>query len=190
MEGRDLAEHFGTTILDLARAAILHALKTGTPLKKLPDGLPPELSETGASFVTLHKKGDLRGCIGSPTAWRPLATDILENAFSAAFRDPRFRPLSPEEWEDVALSVSILTPPKPMQFRDQADLLAQLRPGVDGLIIEDGGKRALFLPAVWRQLPRPEIFLAQLKRKAGMDADHWSANFTAQRFEAIEIENH
>ncbi len=190
MEGRDLAEHFGQTILDLAKAAILHALKTGGPLKKLPADLPPELSETGASFVTLHKKGDLRGCIGSPTAWRPLAVDILENAFSAAFRDPRFRPLNPEEWEDVALSVSILTPPKPMQFRDQADLLAQLRPGIDGLIIEDGSKRALFLPAVWSQLPKPEIFLAQLKRKAGMAIDHWSASFTAQRFEAVEIENH
>jgi AmmeMemoRadiSam system protein A len=190
MEGRDLAENFGQTILDLAKTAILHALKTGAPLKKVPDGLPSELSETGASFVTLHKKGDLRGCIGSPVAWRPLAVDILENAFSAAFRDPRFRPLNPEEWEDIALSVSILTPPKPMQFRDQADLLAQLRPGIDGLIIEDGSKRALFLPAVWSQLPKPEIFLAQLKRKAGMAVDYWSTNFTAQRFEAVEIENH
>jgi AmmeMemoRadiSam system protein A len=190
MEGRDLAERFGQTILDLAKTAILHALKTGAPLKELPGDLPPELSESGASFVTLRKKGELRGCIGSPLAWRPLAADILENAFSAAFRDPRFRPLSPEEWEEVVLSISILTPPKPMQFRDQADLLAQLRPGIDGLIIEDIGKRALFLPAVWSQLPRPEIFLAQLKRKAGMAVDHWSANFAAQRFEAVEIENH
>jgi AmmeMemoRadiSam system protein A len=190
MEGQNLAEHFSKTIIDLAKASILHTLQTGAPLKKLPGDLPPELSEVGASFVTLHKKGGLRGCIGSPTAWRPLAVDILENAFSAAFRDPRFGPVSNEEWSEIALSVSILTPPKPMQLHDQADLLAQLRPGIDGLIIEDMGKRALFLPAVWSQLPKPEVFLAHLKRKAGMAVDHWSENFVAQRFEAVEIENH
>ena len=112
---------------------------------------------------------------------------MCDNAYKAAFRDPRFPPLNGPEWERVELSISLLTSPVAMTFTDQADLLAQLRPGIDGLIIEDQGRRALFLPSVWEQLPGKADFLAHLKRKAGLASSHWSPAFQAQRFEAMEI---
>ena len=105
----------------------------------------------------------------------------------AAFGDQRFPPLTAAELDGLTLSVSVLTPPVPMRFTGEADLLAQLRPGVDGLIIEDCGRRALFLPAVWEQLPDPAHFLAHLKAKAGMPIDHWSPHFKASRFQAVEV---
>lgn len=145
------------------------------------------LKAPGACFVTLKKNGALRGCIGSAQAWRPLVDDVTENAAKAAFSDPRFPPVTPEEIEGLQLSVSVLTPPVPMRFMNEADLLAQLRPHVDGLIIEDAGKRALFLPSVWEQLPDAAHFLAHLKHKAGMPVDHWSPHFKASRFQAVEV---
>ena len=108
------------------------------------------------------------------------------NAFSAAFRDPRFPKLEAAELPEVTLSISVLSPQAPMTIRNEADLLAQLRPGVDGLVIADGGKRALFLPSVWDQLPDKQVFLGHLKRKAGMAADYWSESFQARRFIAEE----
>ncbi len=116
-----------------------------------------------------------------------MGEDVADNAFKAAFADPRFPPLGPDELDGLELSVSLLTPPKAMDFADEADLLAQLRPRVDGLIIEDGGRRALFLPSVWEQLPDKQAFLAQLKAKAGLAAGHWSPGFRASRFQAIEM---
>jgi AmmeMemoRadiSam system protein A len=175
----------GPLLLELAWSAIRARLRGGR--FEAPAGLPAALSQPGACFVTLKQQGNLRGCIGSPMAWRPLRDDVIENAVKAAFSDPRFPPLSAEELDGLSLSVSVLTPPVPMRFRDQADLLAQLRPGVDGLIIEDDGHRALFLPAVWEQLPEPGQFLAHLKHKAGMAAGHWSPSFKASRFEAVEV---
>jgi len=176
----------GPTLLDLAWGSIRHGLAHGRPASA-PAERPGRLGRPGAVFVTLTRRGELRGCIGSPMAWRPLAEDIVDNAFKAAFGDPRFPPLRAAELGGLALSVSVLTPPVAMRFADEADLLAQLRPRRDGLIIEDGGARALFLPAVWEQLPAPRTFLAHLKRKAGLAPDHWSASFRASRFEAVEI---
>lgn len=174
----------GRHLLDLARQSIAAALQgRESPLATL----PPPLDGPGACFVTLHRKGTLRGCIGSPVAWRSLGDDIVDNAVKAAFEDPRFPALTPAEWDDIDLSLSVLSPPVPMIFADEADLLAQLRPHVDGLVIEDGGRRALFLPSVWEQLPSPRDFLVQLKRKAGLSAGHWSREFKAKRFDAIEI---
>lgn len=178
----------GPLLVELARAAIQSGLDRGAAVDAhAGDDLPALLTKAGATFVTLKKQGQLRGCIGSPQAWRPLAEDICDNAFKAAFRDPRFPPLTPSEWEKVELSVSVLTPPVAMRFSDQAELLAQLRPRIDGLIIEDQGKRALFLPSVWEQLPDKAQFLAHLKHKAGMAPDHWSPSFTASRFQALEF---
>ncbi|MDR3441186.1 AmmeMemoRadiSam system protein B [Telmatospirillum sp.] len=172
-------------LLGLARQAIAAGLRGDPP--PAPSKLPPALDGPGASFVTLKTHGALRGCIGSPVAWRRLADDISNNAVKAAFEDPRFPPLTASEWAALDISLSILTPPQPMQFADQVDLLRQLRPREDGLIIEDAGHRALFLPSVWEQLPDPESFLAHLKRKAGLAPQHWSATFAAQRFQAVEI---
>jgi len=176
----------GPTLLDLAWGSIRHGLEHRRPAPA-PSERPGRLAQPGAVFVTLTRDGALRGCIGSPLAWRPLAEDIVDNAFKAAFGDPRFPPLEPRELEGLALSVSVLTPPEPIDFTDEADLLAQLRPRRDGLIIEDKGARALFLPAVWEQLPDPHAFLAHLKQKAGLKLRHWSPHFRASRFEAIEI---
>ena len=140
----------------------------------------------GACFVTLKKHGHLRGCIGSPEAWRPLATDVAENAFRAAFKDPRFAPLKAEEADQLDLHLSVLSLAEPFAFTDEADMIAKLRVGEDGLIIEDQGRRALFLPSVWAQLPDPAQFVAHLKTKAGLGASHWSATFKASRFIAAE----
>jgi AmmeMemoRadiSam system protein B/AmmeMemoRadiSam system protein A len=175
----------GPMMLGIARQAIAQRLQ-GHPFS-LPSPLPPVLQEPGASFVTLKKQGNLRGCVGSLAAWRPLAEDIADNALKAAFHDPRFAPLASEEWAGLDLSLSILTPSEPMTFADEDDLLAQLRPRIDGLIIEDGPHRALFLPAVWDMVPNPADFLGHLKQKAGMAPHHWSKTFTARRFLAVEI---
>lgn len=187
-DGEQAIRAAGPHLIDLARQAIDAGLASGEVLAPLAMAdLPAVLCGPGACFVTLKTNGRLRGCIGSPTAWRSLVEDVRDNAYKAAFRDPRFHPLTPEEMEELELSVSVLTPPVAMAFRDEADLLAQLRPRIDGLIIEDGGNRALFLPAVWEQLPYPRQFLAHLKQKAGLALEHWSANFRASRFQAVEI---
>ncbi|NFV80485.1 AmmeMemoRadiSam system protein B [Magnetospirillum aberrantis] len=179
----DPMDHIGPKLLDLAWASIRARLDN----KPAPKPDDPALARPGACFVTLKRGGNLRGCIGSPLAWRPLGEDVVDNAVKAAFADPRFPPLSAAELDPLTLSVSVLTPPVPMRFESEMDLLGQLRPGIDGLIIEDGGRRALFLPSVWEQLPDPAQFLAHLKHKAGMAIDHWSAHFKASRFQAVEV---
>jgi AmmeMemoRadiSam system protein A len=145
------------------------------------------LRDDGACFVTLKCNGQLRGCVGSPRAYRPLVEDVADNGFAAAFRDSRFPKLKAEEKQELSLSVSVLSPPTPMTFADESDLLKQIRPAVDGLIIEANGRRALFLPQVWESLPRPPAFLAQLKIKAGLKRDHWSSDFKAWRFTSEEV---
>ncbi len=181
-----LAAH-GTDLLGLARRSIEHGLTTQAPVNVDMDGVAPALKAPGASFVTLNKDGLLRGCIGSAEAWRPLARDVAENAFNAAFHDPRFAPLRAEETQALDIHISILSPPQPLAFRDEADLLAKLKAGEDGLIIEDHGRRALFLPSVWTQLPEPAAFLAHLKAKAGMPLEPPSPTLRAHHFIAAQI---
>jgi AmmeMemoRadiSam system protein A len=132
--------------------------------------------------VTLTRHGDLRGCIGSLEAHRPLREDIQANAQAAAFGDPRFPPLSEDELDTTQVEVSILSRPEPMHFRDEADFLTQLRPGIDGVILEYGWHRATFLPQVWEQLPEPRQFMANLKRKAGLASDFWSNEIRISRY--------
>ena len=131
--------------------------------------------QNAATFVTLTKSGargpELRGCIGSLQAAQPLAADVAQNALAAAFRDPRFPPLTREEWPQVRVEVSLLSAPKPMRFADEADLLAQIRQGDDGVILECDGRRATFLPQVWESIPDKRQFLAELARKAGLPGD-------------------
>lgn len=187
---RTLLETHGGYLLALAKASIEHALETGQPLDVDLEIAPPELAAAGACFVTLNTHGRLRGCIGSPEAWRPLVSDVAENAYRAAFHDPRFGPLKGEEADALDIHISVLSPAHPFAFADQADLLAKLVPGTDGLIIGDvidgQSRRALFLPSVWKQLPEPEQFLAHLKAKAGLGVEHWSDTFQAWRFIAAE----
>lgn len=169
----------GTALLQLARAAI--AARFGQKMATAAVDLP-ELHEMGATFVTLMQHGELRGCIGSLEAWRPLLTDVQENACAAAFRDPRFAPLKEEELPITRVEVSLLTPAEPMQFRDEADALAQLRPTIDGVILTAGRHRATFLPQVWEELPEPYDFIAHLKCKAGLPANYWGEDVRLERY--------
>lgn len=142
----------------------------------------PELRKPGATFVTLTQHGDLRGCIGSLEAWRPLAQDVHENALAAAFRDPRFEPLTADELPITRVEVSLLTPAEPIFFTSEADALAQLLPNVDGVIFTAGQHRSTFLPQVWEQLPGPATFMAHLKQKAGLPANYWGSDVRLERY--------
>lgn len=185
---RRLLDTHGADLLRVAAAAVLHAVRTGAPPAAEVEALPVPLRAHGAAFVTLLRDGDLRGCIGSCEAWRPLGIDVAENAAAAALRDPRFVPVAAAEVPRLALHVSVLSRPQPMAVRDEGDLLRRLRPGTDGLILADGSRRGVFLPAVWEMLPTAEAFLAQLKRKAGLAADHWSDTLEVARFTASVVE--
>lgn len=182
-----LRTRHGRTLLTVAAASIDYGLDRGDALPVAKGEFPPELRADRASFVTLKVDGDLRGCIGSARAWRPLVEDVAENAFRAAFRDPRFAPLSADERDRLGISISVLTPPVEIPCRSEQALLGMIRPGVDGLILEDGKQRGLFLPAVWETLPEPKDFVRHLKAKAGLAPDHWSASTRAYRFAALSI---
>ncbi|MGZ5051369.1 MAG: AmmeMemoRadiSam system protein A [Methylobacter sp.] len=175
-------------LLNLARASIEHGVRTGSPLQPDLSAYPAPMLEQRATFVTLNRNRQLRGCIGRLVASRPLVQDIAENAFCAAFKDPRFPPLQGIELEDLVIHLSILTPAEPMSFDSEQDLLAQLQPGVDGLILEDGRFHGTFLPSVWEQLPNPKQFLRNLKQKAGLPADYWSENIRVYRYRTEVIE--
>jgi AmmeMemoRadiSam system protein A len=168
----------GCLLIALARASIERRL--GLPVAALPQ--TDQLAQPAAVFVTLTQAGVLRGCIGSLEAHRPLIDDLQANACAAAFRDPRFPPLSVEEWPATRVEVSLLSPSQPLSFSDEADALRQLRPGIDGVILQYRGHRATFLPQVWEQLPQAREFLAHLKRKAGLHADFWAHDLNLARY--------
>ncbi len=128
----------------------------------------PVFEQPGACFVSLHQGARLRGCIGTLAAWRPLLEDTAANARAAALRDPRFPPLTAAEVRHTEIEVSVLDTPAAMQFDSEDDFFRQLRPGVDGLVVTHGDRRATYLPAVWAQLPDPRKFVAELRRKAGI----------------------
>jgi AmmeMemoRadiSam system protein A len=172
----------GAALLRLARAAIGEKLGQPAPA----DASHEKLHEPGATFVTLTQRGQLRGCIGSLEAHRALLHDVRENALAAAFRDPRFSPLSVEEFEFTSVEVSLLTPAAPMAFRDEADFMAQLRPGVDGIVFQYGRHRSTFLPQVWESLPEPDQFMQQLKRKAGLPPNFWHETVSISRYEVTK----
>lgn len=168
----------GLTLLRLARAAIAHEF--GFDSHDLPR--IDWLEQDGATFVTLNLHGRLRGCIGSLEAHRALIDDVRHNAIAAAFNDPRFPPLSREEFAEVTIEVSLLAPPEPIRFSSESDVLAQLHPGQDGVILEYGHSRATYLPQVWAQLPEPADFISNLKEKAGLPADFWSDDIRISRY--------
>jgi AmmeMemoRadiSam system protein A len=168
----------GRVLLGIARAAIAREL--GQPSTAAEDA--EWLRERGASFITLKQGEQLRGCVGSLRAHRPLVEDVKANALGAAFRDPRFRPLQPEELDVTRLEVSVLSPLEPVPFEDERDALSRLRPGTDGLVFEYGYHQSTFLPQVWEDLPDPAEFLAHLKQKAGLPPDFWDSAVKLQRY--------
>jgi len=172
------------TLLEIAFASIRHGLSTRHPLSVASDDYNAALQTPRATFVTLHLEGRLRGCIGSLEPRHPLVVDVAENAFAAAFRDPRFLDLSAAELTALECHISVLGTPVMMAFDSETDLIAQLRAGVDGLVLEEvGGYRGTFLPSVWDQLPAPRDFFSQLKRKAGLPEDYWSKTLRVLRYE-------
>jgi AmmeMemoRadiSam system protein A len=175
------------TLLETAAASVEHGVRTGRSLPVELARYSHALQQPRACFVTLHRGGELRGCIGVLEPRQPLIAEVAANAFSAAFRDPRFNPVAGWELGDLTVHVAVLTPARPMHFRDEADLLAQLRPGVDGLVLEDAGHRGTFLPSVWESLPDPQDFWLNLKRKAGLPLDHWSPTLSVKRYETLSI---
>jgi hypothetical protein len=172
----------GHALLLLARNAIAEKLDVAHPPNPEPSA-HPALAQRGAVFVTLTRNGELRGCIGSLEAWRPLYEDISANASAAAFRDPRFPPLAAAELGAIRVEVSLLTPAQTMSFTSEADAVGQLRPLIDGVILEYGKHRGTFLPQVWESLPEPQQFMAQLKRKAGLPSNFWSNELKLSRYQ-------
>ncbi len=160
-------------LIKIAREAIEKSVR-GLPLPELSlKKLPPNLQVEGASFVTLTIYGNLRGCIGTLEPYQPLAMDVREHAVAAALQDPRFPRVKPGELPDIEIEVSVLSPKQVLHYDDPQDLINKIRPKIDGLILQDGLLKATFLPQVWDQLEKPEIFLSHLCAKMGASSDSW-----------------
>ncbi len=171
-----------TILLQVAHDAVAYGQAHGREIQINVQRYESALREQCASFVTLHLHGELRGCIGTLEAYQPLVIDIAHNAYAAAFTDPRFAPLTATEFKNIQIHISILNPAEQMSFNSEKNLIAQLRPNVDGLILSDGPARATFLPSVWKQLPEPRDFLTHLKLKAGLPAHYWSNTIKVKRY--------
>lgn len=169
-------------LLSLAEDTIAYGLEAGRyrPVEK--EDYRIRLGERAASFVTLYLHGQLRGCIGNLQASRPLIEDVAHNAYAAAFRDPRFEAVTWSEFLELHIEISVLSPLQVLKFDNEAGLLEQLRPGVDGVVFEAGEFRATFLPKVWEHLPAKRAFLGELKNKAGLKSDFWSDEVNIQRY--------
>jgi AmmeMemoRadiSam system protein A len=168
----------GHRLLRLARESIEHHL----------GGLLPEVPgadvyrQKAATFVTVTRKGELHGCIGTLEPQRMLVDDVQHNAVAAAFFDPRSRPLLPAELNTIGVEVSLLGPLEPLKVRSEAEAIEKIRPHEDGVVLRHGRQRATFLPQVWEKLPVPADFFAQLKQKAGMPAYGWSSSLEVFRY--------
>jgi AmmeMemoRadiSam system protein A len=181
-----LSEQKGRVLLRLARQTIASRLEIDVPTPLTAKELQePELTQQQGVFVTLNKRGQLRGCIGSLNANESIVDGVRRHAGNAAFHDHRFQPLRAEEFPDLEISVSVLTTPEALEYTDGNDLTEKLRPDIDGVIIRSqGGAGATFLPQVWQQLPRPEQFLGNLCRKAGLADDFWrTGQLTVQTYQ-------
>ncbi len=177
-----LNEENRRSLLDLAYRSIETGLKTGNPLNINLRDYSEQLSQQRATFVTLEKNKQLCGCIGMLEAVLPLAEDVCENAFSAAFRDPRFPPLKKSDLKDIDIHISILSPAEIISFISEEELISQIRPNIDGLILECGPRKGTFLPSVWESIATPTQFLQHLKQKAGLAKDYWSDQVKVYRY--------
>ena len=183
-----IKEYFSDFVIEVCKASI----RSGLSGKKLNveeeyKRIPAVFEQYGACFVTLNYDGMLRGCIGSIIAHQPLINDLVQNARNAAFSDNRFYPLTDEEYPDLEISVSLLSSPEKMTFIDEEDLLSQIRPYEDGIIIREDNYQAVYLPSVWEQLPDKTLFLNSLKQKAGLSPDYFSDTFESYRFSTVHI---
>lgn len=170
-------------LLEIARNAIYQELEE-TAAERTAVDLPAELMTPRATFVTLTVGGQLRGCIGMLEACHPLAEDVRENARAAAFGDPRFPPLTKREFKQLEIRISVLSIPEEMTGSSEESLLEQVRPGMDGLILQEGFRRGTFLPSVWEELPDKRLFWEHLKLKAGLPAGYWSDTVRVFRYTA------
>lgn len=190
--GSEVTTSYGTEqrrkLLAVAEEAIRHGVIEGEPLRLEVSSMPSWAQERRATFVTVYLGGALNGCIGSLDARRPVAADIAHNAHRAAFSDPRFPPITAETLDEVTVHLAILGALEPLVADDEADLIAQVRPGIDGIVLEDGRRRGTFLPAVWKKLPEPTQFLHFLKQKAGFQPDEWPETMKIYRFEVEEFD--
>jgi AmmeMemoRadiSam system protein A len=173
--------------LHIAHESIDHGLQEGTALPVISSDYPDNLQQNLATFVTLYKNGELRGCIGTLEAYQPLVKDIAEHAFSAAFKDPRFPALDKTEFELLDIKISVLGKPETMSFKNEEDILKQIRPEIDGLILEFKNNRGTFLPSVWEQLPDKKEFLNHLKIKAGLSQQWWDNAAKISRYETFSF---
>lgn len=174
-------------LLDIAQQSIRYGLQHGCALPVNVDKYPEHLRQNRATFITLKINNELRGCIGTLQAYQPLVKDVADHAYAAAFEDHRFQPLQESEFDQLQYHISILSDPEPLEFKDEQDLLNKIRPGCDGLILEDGLRRGTFLPSVWESLPTPQQFLRHLKQKAGLPANYWSDSVRVQRYTVEEF---
>jgi uncharacterized protein len=174
-------------LLKLAKESIVYGLQHHQIMPIDLQQYPANLRAQAACFVTLKLNDELKGCIGSLIAHWPLVQDIVNNSYAAAFQDSRFMPLTEEELPLLTIHISILSKPEPITFDSEQDLIKQLRPGIDGLIISDVGYRGTFLPSVWEELPEPEMFLRHLKMKAGLPSTYWSKTIKVERYIVEDI---
>jgi len=177
-----LSDEHRQLLKQLAKDSIEYGLANQRPLFVDISSMPEKLTEHRATFVTLEINNQLRGCIGMLDAQRPLAEDVAFNSYAAAFSDSRFPPVEYYELANLSIHISVLNPAAQLNIQSETDLIKQLKPDIDGLIIEDESHRATFLPSVWQSLPRAEDFVHHLKIKAGFDADYWSKNIRAYRY--------
>lgn len=175
-------QQYKNLILDTARKSIAYTLEHHKPIMQGHENIPAPMLENGACFVTLEINHQLRGCIGNLEATQPLIDSISQNAYAAAFSDPRFPAVTQQEFDALDIHVSILTPATEMVFTDEQDLVNQIMPNIDGLILEDKGQRGTFLPSVWESLPAPDDFLRHLKLKAGLPENYWSDTLKVFRY--------
>jgi len=174
-------------LLSTAYRSIEHGVIENRPPRVDPGEFSSHLQASRACFVTLHREGQLRGCTGSIVARKPLIVCVSEHAYTSAFRDFRFPPVALFELDGLQISISVLSSPEPLPVSDEEELIARLRPGVDGVILEEEDSLATLLPSVWESLPDPAQFLRQLKRKAGLPADYWSKRIKVSRYTAEQF---
>lgn len=187
MSSIELSKKEQQICLQVARQSIIHGLEEGKSLHVKTSDYPKVLQQDFATFVTLHKNSELRGCIGSLQAYQPLINDISEHAYAAAFQDPRFPALNEDEYEQLNIHISVLGKPEVMIFESEDDLLQQIRPEIDGLILEYKYNRGTFLPSVWEQLPDKKDFLNHLKLKASLSKNWWDNDVKISRYETFSF---
>ena len=185
----NFARHNKNELLEIVKKSLDAAVTSKELYHPQRENAQDVLFNKGASFVTLTKDGKLRGCIGSEKHEKSIAADLAYNAFAAALQDKRFAPVEPDELNKIDFTISLLTNFEEITFTSYEDLLSKLRPTVDGVLIRDGKRQGLFLPAVWKDIPDKQDFMTELKLKAGLSPSYWSDNIKVFRFRTVEIQN-